>query len=290
MLAEMVQDSRRIHGRLPKRLGYCDAGAFMERNSDVQLFLGDNDDIKRIFETIHRATIIHYAVLTRCAALLEQRATRSQSSGRSVAWNCGSRKELANRDEGTDLDWKALLDYIADPVRGQTDGLRSWLWRTARNLDLYQTCEASELSVWSRLSSIEQDLQNGRHAGVNPAQKSSPIFKRPSTTDWTAFGWKSDPVGQRRGPRGLNSPRKRPASRSTRLTMVGASAPLLDARCQICRMVPPFHAREIIYQTVMDWLEETGDDDDGLTTLVPARDNPIHVPLYPVESTCDISN
>jgi hypothetical protein len=163
------------------------------------------------------------------------------------------------------LDWKALLDYIADPVRGQTDGLRSWLWQTCTEFGFYQTCEANSTCPFGRgYHPIEQDLEMCEYAfGVDPAQVKTNIQE---TLDY--YGGLHLAGSQILSVNGDVDPWSELAKKTTDdpdlpvLTVVGASHHFWTHAVKPTDGPTIKFAREIIYQTVMDWLDETGDDDD----------------------------
>jgi thymus-specific serine protease len=56
------------------------------------------------------------------------------------------------------LDWTATLAYIADPVRGQGGGLRSWLWQTCTEFGFFQTCDNAGCPFGVHYHPLAQDL------------------------------------------------------------------------------------------------------------------------------------
>ena len=62
-------------------------------------------------------------------------------------------------DDCWDISWKDTVDYIADPIRGQSGGVRSWLWQTCTEFGFYQTCETNSTCPYGRgWHPLEQDL------------------------------------------------------------------------------------------------------------------------------------
>jgi serine protease 16 len=266
MLARMVQNEEN-HETIAQAFGLCDANA-LQNSKSVQLFLGDgvyHANIQGNDPSCKDSPLCSIDKV--CSALLEQRETGA-SPVDALAWIAAKDKEL-NQDDCTDLDWKALLDYFADPVRGQKDGLRSWLWQTCTEFGFYQTCEDNSTCPFGRgYHPIEQDLEMCEYAfGVDPAQVKANIQE---TLDY--YGGLHLAGSRILSVNGDVDPWSELAKKTTNdpdlpvLTVIGASHHFWTHAVKPTDGSTIEFAREIIYQTVMDWLDETGDDDDDYIT------------------------
>ena len=84
------------------------------------------------------------------------------------------------------VDWNETLNYIADPILGQADGLRSWLYQTCTEFGFYQTCFDHKCPFGIGYHSLQQDLFICQYAFriYNTAQAVQ------STNEWTG-GWEN---------------------------------------------------------------------------------------------------
>ena len=82
------------------------------------------------------------------------------------------------------MDWDETLNYIADPILGQADGLRSWLYQTCTEFGFYQTCSDHKCPFGIGYHTLQQDLTICQYA----FQIYNTVEAVQNTNEWTG-GW-----------------------------------------------------------------------------------------------------
>lgn len=164
-LAEAAQNVS-LHKVVADMFGLCHAAALNVKDN-IQIFLGDGvmqfdmqDNDPSCQEPLCNVQSI-------CDGLMNQTAS-NYTSLEALAWYTQQKSD----GECQDLDWSADLEYIADPIRGKRNGLRSWLWQTCTEFGFYQTCERNSTCPFAKgWHPLGQDLQVCEQAfDVEPRQ------------------------------------------------------------------------------------------------------------------------
>jgi serine protease 16 len=275
MLASLIQNEEN-HETIASAFGLCDAKA-LQNDKSVQLFLGDGVYQSGVQGNDPSCEEPLCNIDKVCTALLEQIAV-SDSNGANdnndnnnkvdaLAWLVKEQKEKQyGNDDCTELDWQATLDYLRDPVRGQKGGMRSWLWQTCTEFGFYQTCETNSTCPWGRgYHTIEQDFEICSYAfGIDdPASQVTANIQE--TLDY--YGGLHLAGSQILSVNGDVDPWSELAKLTTNnpdlpvLTVAGVSHHFWTHAVKPTDDLAVQFAREIIHQTVMDWLDETDEDD-----------------------------
>lgn len=267
-LAGMLQEEDN-HLTIAQAFGLCNVSA-LKNTWSVQLFLGDgvykDGDIQGNDPSCE-TPLCNIAKV--CATVLEQRS-QGASDIDALAWIVRAKLDA---NDCTDLDWEATLEAVADPVRGRSGGLRSWLWQTCTEFGFYQTCESNSTCPYGRgYHTIDQDLELCSYAfGVEPAQVSMNIQE---TLDY--YGGLKLAGSQILSVNGDIDPWSELAKRTTSdpdlpvLTVVGASHHFWTHAVKPTDSPAVDFSRQVIHQTVTDWLEESGELDDDAVPPKPA--------------------
>jgi thymus-specific serine protease len=151
--------------------GLCDSSTIFDQYENIRLFLGDNvlrGDIQGNNPAClseRNATDdddVVCNIATACSVLLNQINIHNSSAWEALAYvalrqsDDGSYGLTTRRDSATNdddcfyVDWRASMEWIRDPIVGQQDGLRSWLWQTCTEFGFYQTCEHQSACPYGR--------------------------------------------------------------------------------------------------------------------------------------------
>jgi pimeloyl-ACP methyl ester carboxylesterase len=244
----------------------CNATALADRKN-VQAFMGDgvlamgaqeNDPAcDQFFCNIQRkcqALTQHYE------GLLDKQLDTHSAAGLTLQWAANRQNGFDGEDDDDclEVDWRASLEYIADPVRGQAGGLRSWLWQTCTEFGFYQTCEkGSDCPFAKGLHPLSQDLEICEKAfGVSPQQVADAVR---ATNEYTG-GWKLK-ASRVLSVTGTADPWSEMAIQDTKNPSVyrveSASHHFWTHQVLPTDDVNVQKAREFITQTVREWLEQS---------------------------------
>ena len=199
---------------LAKQFNLCHSDTVLLRQENQNLFVGDgvmyfgaqendphcnNDDNDHPFCNMEEKCI---ALTTRYADEMNHNtnATIETAAIAALAYLAGLQQQLQQQSRRSDtftsedtvsdnndcfvVDWDETLNYIADPILGQADGLRSWLYQTCTEFGFYQTCSDHKCPFGIGYHTLQQDLTICQYA----FQIYNTVEAVQNTNEWTG-GW-----------------------------------------------------------------------------------------------------
>jgi thymus-specific serine protease len=291
-LARQIQSNNSTkNAHIATRFHLCHPDAALAVRENVQLFLGDGVLYLGTQENDPACTDSPYCnIESKCRALVREyeseRSTHATIDDATAAvntlwWMVNELRryrieedEDDNDDDCTDVDFQGMLDYIADPSNVE---IRSWLWQTCTEFGFYQTCEVHSNCPYARgYHPLSQDLTIcDRAFAVAPEA----VFRAvQATNEWTG-GWDLDASSNILSVTGTVDPWSELAVLRTRNhrsvpvhSVPGASHHFWTHPVRETDSPAVQHARDVIFQTVREWLavpasSASGGDSNGVAVL-----------------------
>lgn len=185
--------------RLARQFHLCNATALTSNVRNQQLWLGDGVLYFGTQENDPSCQDSPYCnIPKKCEALTaryeyemeqDENATIASATVAALAFLATYPSSIGMPEDCVELDWEGTIQFIADPLRGQEDGLRSWLWQTCTEFGFYQTCERSGCPFAVGFHPLEQDLEVCERAfGVDALTVAKAVQ---ATNEWSG-GWRMD--------------------------------------------------------------------------------------------------
>ena len=150
------------HEAIATLFGICDATSLQD-SMNVAMFLGDGVIVvpAQSNDPIGLDSTTSMAVL--CHALITANGTPMEALAM-VAWQQQQQQQQQQNKEDhltcITLDWNATLDMLSKNTMADENGLRSWLWQTCTEFGFYATCEKESQCPFGRgYHEIDQDFQ-----------------------------------------------------------------------------------------------------------------------------------
>jgi thymus-specific serine protease len=172
------------HQRIADLFQLCDVRQ-LRHTRNVQMWLGDGVINLHVQENNPACQSPLCGIKQICDALLRETQQNNATNVEALAFVANLQVRAC-----VDIRWDETIRFIADPVRGQQGGLRSWLWQTCTEVGYYQTCEANSTCPYARgYHLLDQDMEICRRAfGIrNPLQQ---VAANVQETIETYGGWR----------------------------------------------------------------------------------------------------
>mmetsp|Transcript_8248 Transcript_8248/g.18591 ORF Transcript_8248/g.18591 Transcript_8248/m.18591 type:complete len:596 (-) Transcript_8248:134-1921(-) len=203
------------------------------------------------------------SIAKRCAALIHYSQDLGKSPMESLQLMAQEQRKVHKETECSDMSWDQTLEFLANPIQAQAGGLRSWLWQTCTEFGFYQTCHVNSTCPFGQgWHTLKEDYEICERAfGVAPAQ-----VRRAIQETLGYYGGRNLAATRILSVNGDVDPWSELALRHSHgrslptLVVAGASHHFWTHASKSSDEAPVVAARQVIHQTVMNWLREAEEE------------------------------
>ena len=277
--ADLVQQVKNPdnHARLAAEFGLCNATQLSGPSRNVELWLGDGVTPVGTQENDPACTSDPLCNIGKKCAFLLQARIAGHSPAQALAklerqrLNFLSQKHNHHhsntentRQSCTDLDWEKNVEFLSD-TSSPRGGWRSWLWQTCTEFGFYQTCEVGSTCPYGRgYHPLSQDLEICQRAfGVSPHRVASAVQEsmqyyggwQLGTSRVLSVNGDVDPWSELALLHSATGSNNLPA-----FVVPGASHHFWTHPVKETDSLEVIGARELIYSTIVQWLDDIDDE------------------------------